>query len=652
MEKASHQASTSHPNDKPEKILALANMAEWKLCLKNQRLWIDEHFFCRLFPNTEEKEIDTDTFLDHVDKSHRDTVARTLLQKETSDQKPFELEFRFNRTDGDIFYFKLFGAHRLDPSGNVIERYGLIQDITRQRKTEQTLEEKEREKNLIIDMIPVGLAIWTPERRLIWANRQVFELLNVEYSEKASNELCYRLFQPGDDICRNCPVVEVLHRKQSLSIEIRVASKSLHISVFPCMDGYGEIIRIITMIYDVSDIRKQQQHRQDEKKMEAIRSLAGGLAQDFNNLLQAIYLWIGLSKESDDKSSHVYHDKIIEIIQAGYDLTNQIRIFSGLDHAFQPQTIKINDFINRFVTRLMSSIGNTITVTVRVNENLPPIFVDVKSLENMLNILTTNAVEAMRKGGKLEISADEITLSEQVDIRHRLSRAGRYVQIAVKDTGIGIDEMELERIFNPFFTTKPDHENRGMSLPMVYAKMRQHKGHVHATSIKGKGSTFSLYFPASVELEHLSPDLFSRIQKDGQTYPVTILLVEDDPTVRTFSTRILEKQGFNVIEAADGEIAIELFTQQADSINLVLLDVILPRRSGREVYDAIKRIQPSVRVIFATGYSADFLEDMPDDAVVIQKPFSKEALLETITRMLRNIPENDEPGEELGRKES
>ena len=191
-----------------------------------------------------------------------------------------------------------------------------------------------------------------------------------------------------------------------------------------------------------------------------------------------------------------------------------------------------------------------------------------------------------------------------------------------------------------------------MSLPMVYAKMRQHKGHVHATSIKGKGSTFSLYFPASVELEHLSPDLFSRIQKDGQTYPVTILLVEDDPTVRTFSTRILEKQGFNVIEAADGEIAIELFTQQADSINLVLLDVILPRRSGREVYDAIKRIQPSVRVIFATGYSADFLEDMPDDAVVIQKPFSKEALLETITRMLRNIPENDEPGEELGRKES
>ncbi|MGB3976480.1 MAG: ATP-binding protein [bacterium] len=644
MENESFQIPAPVPNEGQEKVLALANMAEWKLCLENNRIWIGDDFIGRLFPNIEDKELDIDRFLSRVDKMHRDTITRRLMDKDLSSEKPFDLEFRFNRADGEIFYFRLFGAHRWDLSGNVVERYGLIQDITSRCKTEQTLEEKEREKNLVIDTIPVGLAIWTPERRLIWANRQIFEMYDVEYSEKASNELCYRLLKPGDDICRSCPVLEALHRKQSLSREIKLTSKSLYVSVFPYLDKYGECIRIITMVYDVSDMRKRQQHMLDEKKMEAVRSLSAGLVQDFNNLLQAIYLWVGLSKESSDKSSHVYQDKIIEAIHRGYDLTNQMRLFSGQDKNFHPQTVEVGEFLNHFVTRLRQSICNTITVTVRTDESLPPIHADAKSLENMLNILTTNAVEAMEKGGNLDISAGEITLSEQIDIRGRLSKGGRYVQIAVKDTGVGIDEMELSRIFNPFFTTKFDHENRGMSLPLVYAEMRRHKGHVQAASNKGKGTTISLYFPVSNEPEQDTPDMFSTIQKDGRVPPVTVLLVEDDLTVRTFSTRLLEKQGFKVIEAADGETAIELFSQQSDSIDLVLLDVILPRRSGREVYEVIKRMKPNARVIFATGYSADYLEDIPDDAVVIQKPFSKEALLNAIKGMLKGISENDKLG--------
>lgn len=615
---------------KTENALKLADMVEWELDLAEYRILIMEPFATRLFLKSAGNGFSLDDFFSRIDREFRDTVVQRLTAKDAADDTPFDLEFRFNRIDGDIFYLKFYGTHLRDSAGRIIKRFGLAQDISRLRETEQALEESEKEKNLVIDTIHLGLALWTPERRLIWANRKIFDLFGVEHTDKKHNELCYRLLKPNCTTCANCPVLDALQRRQPITQEMDTAGKTLSVSAVPFIDRYGEITRIITMVHDISSQKKQQKQFFHAEKMEAVRSLAAGIAQDFNNLLQVIMHWVELSRDPGDSSSHHNLENIITAVQKGHDLINQLLTFSGMDAAFQPLPVSVNDFLNQFAADLKQRASTTITVTVNVYPDLPSISADVKLLENMLNALVINAEEAMETGGRLDISASEIDLTEQIYIHNQMPSSGRYVRISVADTGIGINASEMTRIFNPYFTTKTDRENRGMGLPKVYSEMRRHNGYIQVDSVEGKGTEISLCFPVPSDTPLDTAELLKIVKKDADSDTVNILLVDDDPTVRTLTRRTLEKHGFNLIEAADGQTAVDLFTQHSGRIHLVLLDVILPRRSGREVYDHIKQVQPDARVIFATGYSASYLDDLPSNAIVIQKPFTKTALLQTV----------------------
>jgi two-component system, cell cycle sensor histidine kinase and response regulator CckA len=622
---------------KTDHALKLADMVEWELDLAEYRILIMEPFATRLFLKSTGNGFGLDEFFSRIDREFRDTVVQRLTAKDAADDKPLDLEFRFNRIDGDFFYLKFYGTHLRDSTGRIIKRFGLAQDISRLRETEQALEESEKEKNLVIDTIHLGLALWTPERRLIWANRKIFELFGAEHSDKIHNELCYRLLRPNCTTCTNCPVLEALQRRQPITQEMDIAGKILSVSAVPFIDRYGEITRIITMVHDISYQKKQQQQLYHTEKMEAVRSLAAGIAQDFNNLLQVIMHWVELSRDSSDTSTHYNLENIISAVQKGHDLTNQLLTFSGMDTAFQPQSVSVIDFLNRFADDLKQRVSDNITVTITIDPDLPSISADVKLLENMLNALFINAEEAMETGGRLHISASEIDLTEQIYVHNQMPSSGRYVRLSIADTGTGITESEMNRIFNPFFTTKTDRQNRGMGLPKVYSEMRRHNGYIQVDSDEGKGTEISLCFPVPSNTTLDTAELLRLVKKDHDSDSVNILLVDDDPTVRKLTLRTLEKHGFNLIEAADGQTAIDLFTQHSGNIHLVLLDVILPRRSGREVYDHIKQVQPNTRVIFATGYSASYLDDLPNDAVVIQKPFTKTALLQTVKLALAGI---------------
>ncbi len=392
----------------------------------------------------------------------------------------------------------------------------------------------------------------------------------------------------------------------------------------------------------VNRVRVEQQLRQTEEqlrqsqKMEAIGRLAGSISHDFNNLLSVI-LSYGELLMQDLRAADPMHTELEQIVRAGrraHELTRQLLAFSR-QQVLQPRVLNLNDALSGMTRMIGRLIGEDIELSVQPGANLGAVRVDPGQMEQVLLNLIVNARDAMPQGGRLTIETSDIALDSAYASEHLDVEPGNYVMLSVSDTGLGMDRATQERIFEPFFTTKDRGKGTGLGLSTVFGIIKQSGGAVWVYSEPGKGSSFKVYLPR-VDAAAGSPSSNPRPISTMRGVE-TILLAEDDEQVRKLASMILAKHGYHVLEAATGGDALLICEQYEATIHLLLTDVIMPRMSGRELWERLAPLRPEMTVLFMSGYTDDAIVHhgvLSSELAFVQKPLMPNTLLSKLREVL------------------
>jgi PAS domain S-box-containing protein len=406
-------------------------------------------------------------------------------------------------------------------------------------------------------------------------------------------------------------------------------------SISPMRNSEGIITHYIAMKEDITEQKKLETQLRHSQKMEAIGQLAGGIAHDFNNIMTAIIgyasiLDMKLDQESPSRNSV---KQILFSAKRAANLTQGLLAFSR-KQVTNPRPVNLNDIVRRVEKILERLIGEDIELATSLCATEPIILADGLQLEQVLVNLATNARDAMPEGGKLTIATDMLRLDERFIKNHDLAKTGTYAKLSVSDSGVGMDEETQKRIFDPFYTTKEVGKGTGLGLSIVYGIIKKHNGAIGCYSEPGMGSVFNIFLPVTTgEIPEVVP-VAPAVIRGGEE---TILLAEDDEAVRKLTRDLLEEYDYTVIEAVDGEDALERFREHRDSVQLLLLDLIMPKKNGKEVYDVIKKQKPGIKVIYSSGYQGDIIQKrgkLANNLNFLEKPVIPEDLLALVRKVL------------------
>jgi len=389
------------------------------------------------------------------------------------------------------------------------------------------------------------------------------------------------------------------------------------------------------VLRDITDRKRLEAQLQDAQRMESLGTLSGGIAHDFNNLLMAIQGNVSLMLlDMDSGNSNFQKLKDIETyIQRGANLTKQLLGFArGGKYEIKPTDL--NKVIQN-QNRMFGLTQKQIKIHNKHEENLWTVEVDQKQMELVLLNLYINASQAMPKGGDLYIRTENLIIDEDSGHHYNVP-PGKYVKISVIDTGIGMNEATQQRIFDPFFTTKDIGKGTGLGLACVYGIIKNHEGFITVDSKENEGSTFSIYLPAS-EKKSINGLELVKVNKDSRT----VLLIDDEHMIVEVGREILGILGYNVLTARSGEKGIEVYRQNKEQIQIVILDMVMPSMGGAETYYRIKEINPDIRFLLSSGYSVDKEASKILDGGrngFIQKPFTIDQLSEKIEKIFDQVP--------------
>lgn len=387
------------------------------------------------------------------------------------------------------------------------------------------------------------------------------------------------------------------------------------------------------------EIRNEHQQLEEKfrqsQKMEAVGRLAGGIAHDFNNLLTVISGYSEMLLGNLENKSAIQHglEEIRKAAAQSSALTRQLLAFSR-KQILEPKVLDLNEAIHHSSKMFGRIIGEQIHLELSLTKGLGKIKVDPSQLEQIMLNLIVNCRDAMMKGGKVVIRTMNVHLDEVYVKHYQDAKVGEYVLLSVEDSGIGMTEEVKKRIFEPFFTTKEEGKGTGLGLATVFGIVKQSNGTIEVDSIVGKGTTFKIYFPrveGQVDVTEKKP--VSQKQKNSET----ILLVEDETSVRTLTRRILEMNGYTVLEADGGEKAISICQEHQGDIHLLLTDSVMPNMTGDELSQRILKLRPTMKVLYVSGYA----DRIPDEKIVkeskmvfLQKPYTPSALAVKLREIL------------------
>ncbi len=409
----------------------------------------------------------------------------------------------------------------------------------------------------------------------------------------------------------------------------------MEIKSYPIRDTSGNITSVIEVLNNISERVKLEEQLRQAQKMEAVGQLAGGIAHDFNNILTAIIGYGNLVQIKMNKNDPLrnYLEQMIKSAEKASDLTRSLLAFSR-KQIINPQPLNLNDMINKAEVLISRLIGEDIELKTILPDEDVTVMADEGQLEQALINLVTNARDAMPEGGFLIVETEVTELDDKFIKTYGFGVTGKYAHISVTDTGVGLDEETKERIFEPFFTTKETGKGTGLGLSMVYGIIKQHNGYINLHSELGRGTTFRIYLPIIDEKVQYKKIMEHQAIQGGTE---TVLLAEDDEDVRKLIKDILEKFGYKVIVAVDGEDAFDKFIENKHSIQILLLDLIMPRKNGKKVYSEIKEIKPDIKALFLSGYSANLVHRkgvLEEDLNFIFKPVSVNDLLINVREIL------------------
>jgi two-component system cell cycle sensor histidine kinase/response regulator CckA len=389
---------------------------------------------------------------------------------------------------------------------------------------------------------------------------------------------------------------------------------------------------LLAIVRDVSQRKSLENQLYQAQKMEAIGKLAGGVAHDFNNLLTVItgYGSMIKMKMKPDDPQLLQIEQILLASDRAAQLTQGLLAFSR-KQILKPKPVELNDIVMRADKLLRRLIGEDVELITKQAEGPLRVMADEGQIEQVLMNLVTNARDAMPDGGSLIITTEE--RKEQYISLHEYMRPGKYALITVSDTGEGMDENTRVKIFEPFFTTKELGRGTGLGLAIVYGIIKQHNGFINVYSEPGKGTTFRIHLPLIPEMDM---DMANELVPPPTGGTETILLAEDDQTVRALAGIFLRDFGYRVIDAVDGTDALEKFAEHEKEIDLLILDVMMPKKNGRDVYYAVKAVRPDIDILFVSGYTADIIhkKGIMEDLPFISKPVNPFDLLRKIRDIL------------------
>jgi len=398
-------------------------------------------------------------------------------------------------------------------------------------------------------------------------------------------------------------------------------------------NSYGILVRSV----DITERKRLEEQLRHSQKIEAVGRLAGGVAHDFNNKLSVMLIYcemvVELTKGTDDKVL-AYAHRILEAIQQSSSLTKQLLAFSR-KQVLDLKVIDLNVLLLNMKASLATLLGENISIKLHLGETLGNVKVDPSQMDQVILNLCINARDSMLDGGTLTIETANVELDEQYAQTHAEVIPGRYVMLAITDTGTGMDAQVQQRLFEPFFTTKEAGKGTGLGLAMVHGIVKQSRGHIWVYSEPGIGSVFKIYLPQVFEeVRELSDVDVPVVTYKGTE---TVLLVEDDVRLRAAYSTTLKEAGYTVLAASNPAEAHEMFTSKPDQIGLLLTDLILPETSGVALATKMKALKPELRVIFMSGYTENSIVHkgvLDTDSILLQKPISIHSLLETVRRVL------------------
>ena len=535
----------------------------------------------------------------------------------------------------------------LDANSQVIGAVQTMLDVTDMKAAEVALAESEARYRALVENSPDIIMRFDREGRHLYASPSVRilagtgpeQLLGKTHREFGLPEdLCtfweqqlHSVFETGLPTETDIEVTPDLRAFSSTTIQC------LNWRLFPEFDGEGNVISALSILRDTTAHRVLEEKLLQASKMEAIGRLAGGVAHDFNNVLTAISGYVEFAIDKTGPAHEIAADleQVRRAAERAASLTRQLLAF-GRKQVMASRVLDLNSVVREVESMLRRMIGEDIQIVTELQEPLWRVMADPVQMDQILMNLAINARDAMPAGGRITVSTANVVLDDERMLALADIEPGRYIRLTLADTGIGMDAETAEHIFEPFFTTKGVGEGTGLGLATVYGIVKQSGGHIECESKVGVGTSIHVYLPCHGEPEAAAGPP-GQAADAASTGTETILLVEDDETVRDFVATALRRRGYTVLVADHPEHAIRLAAESEGSLSLLITDVVMPQMGGRELVERLSVTQPSLPVLFMSGYAADLIESeqmLGPGVPLLHKPFTLDTLSQRVRELL------------------
>jgi two-component system cell cycle sensor histidine kinase/response regulator CckA len=521
------------------------------------------------------------------------------------EEVPSQYEVKLQRKHGTFFDGEIRARAILFGNEPGIQVW--IRDITERKRAEEAVRESEERFRILVEKSPLGVSLIGRDGRYRYLNPKFVEIFGYGIEEIPTGETWMEKAYPDPEL-RNEAITTWKHDFQEMKggevwhRSYRVACKDGSERDIAFRSAKLETGEALVIYEDTTEQKRLEAQLLQAQKMEAVGTLAGGIAHDFNNSLQGIlgYIQILLMDMQKDAPEVSTLRQIERAALRASELTKQLLTFSRrVESKLCP--VDLNQEVRQVEKLLRRTIPRMIDIELHLGSDLNIIHADAGQIEQVMMNLGINARDAMPNGGKLTIETENVALDEDYCRTHLEVAPGNYVMLSISDNGTGMDKGTLEHIFEPFYTTKGPGKGTGLGLAMVYGIVKSHGGNIMCYSEPGEGSIFRVYFPVIEENRVIGPDQQEIAEIRGGTE--TILLVDDEDSIRELGEEMLQRFGYTVFAAADGETALEIYRKKREHIALIILDLIMPGMGGQKCLEEILKIDAAQRVVIASGYS-------------------------------------------------